>query len=94
MTDQGSNDRPIALNWCALHYAVKPGRRFLSNGALWKHGLQAARRPSQKPHFLMRADSLSLVAEFPDRRPIVLSGIAEDEPDPKSTGRKTTHAKT
>ena len=25
--------------------------------------------------------SLSLVAEFPDREPVVLSGIAEDEPD-------------
>lgn len=36
--------------------------------------------------------SLSLVAEFPDHRPVVLSGIAEDEPHPKSTGRKTTHS--
>ena len=32
--------------------------------------------------------SLSLVAEFPDRAPVVLSGIAEIEPDPKPTGRK------
>jgi transcriptional regulator with XRE-family HTH domain len=31
--------------------------------------------------------SLSLVAEFPDRDPVVLSGIAEDEPA-KPTGRK------
>jgi DNA-binding XRE family transcriptional regulator len=31
---------------------------------------------------------LSLVAEFPDREPVVLSGIAEDHPRPKSTGRK------
>ncbi len=31
--------------------------------------------------------SLSLVAEFPDRDPVVLSGIAEDEPT-KPTGRK------
>ncbi len=31
---------------------------------------------------------LSLVAEFPDRAPVVLSGIAEDEPSPKPTGRK------
>jgi DNA-binding transcriptional regulator YiaG len=30
---------------------------------------------------------LSLVAEFPDRDPVVLSGIAEDEPT-KPTGRK------
>lgn len=37
--------------------------------------------------------SLSLVAEFPDRRPVVLSGIAEDEPELKSRGRKTNHAK-
>jgi hypothetical protein len=29
-----------------------------------------------------------LVAEFPDRAPVVLSGIAEAEPDSKSTGRK------
>lgn len=35
---------------------------------------------------------LSLVAEFPDRPPVALSGIAEDEPDPKSTGRKGAHA--
>ena len=33
---------------------------------------------------------LSLVAEFPDRDPVVLSGIAEDEPT-KPTGRKHTH---
>ena len=31
---------------------------------------------------------LSLVAEFPDRNPVILSGIAEDEPAPKSNGRK------
>jgi len=31
---------------------------------------------------------LSLVAEFPDRPPIVLSGIAEDDPAPKPAGRK------
>lgn len=31
---------------------------------------------------------LSLVAEFPDRPPVVLSGIAEDDPVPKPTGRK------
>lgn len=36
--------------------------------------------------------SLSLVAEFPDRAPVVLSGIAEDEPDPKPNGRKRAHA--
>ena len=32
--------------------------------------------------------NLSLVAEFPDRVPVVLSGIAEDEPRPKRTGRR------
>jgi transcriptional regulator with XRE-family HTH domain len=32
--------------------------------------------------------SLSLVAEFPDRAPVVLSGIAEDEPAPKPAARK------
>ena len=32
--------------------------------------------------------SLSLVAEFPDRDPVVLSGISEDEPDPKPTGKR------
>lgn len=31
---------------------------------------------------------LSLVAEFPDRPPVVLSGIAEEEPAPKPPGRK------
>jgi DNA-binding XRE family transcriptional regulator len=34
--------------------------------------------------------NLSLVAEFPDRPPVVLSGIAGDEP-PRSTGRKHVH---
>jgi transcriptional regulator with XRE-family HTH domain len=33
---------------------------------------------------------LSLVAEFPDRPPIVLSGIAEDDPAPKSGQREGT----
>jgi transcriptional regulator with XRE-family HTH domain len=32
--------------------------------------------------------NLSLVAEFPDRAPVVLSGIAEDDPRPKSTSRR------
>src|SRR5713226_4026151 len=32
--------------------------------------------------------NLSLVAEFPDRAPVVLSGIAGDESDSKATGRK------
>jgi len=32
--------------------------------------------------------NLSLVAEFPDRAPVVLSGIAETEPDAKRTRRK------
>ena len=36
--------------------------------------------------------SLSLVAEFPDREPVVLSGIAEVEPDSKPNGRKGAHA--
>jgi DNA-binding XRE family transcriptional regulator len=31
--------------------------------------------------------SLSLVAEFPDRAPVVLSGIAEDEPPQKPRGK-------
>ncbi len=32
--------------------------------------------------------NLSLVAEFPDREPVVLSGIAEDALRPKPTGRR------
>jgi hypothetical protein len=36
--------------------------------------------------------TLSLVAEFPDREPVVLSGIAEEEPEQKSAGRKHAHA--
>jgi transcriptional regulator with XRE-family HTH domain len=32
--------------------------------------------------------NLSLVAEFPDRAPVILSGIAEDDPGPKPAGRK------
>ena len=36
--------------------------------------------------------NLSLVAEFPDREPVVLSGSAGDEPKPKPTGRRDTRA--
>jgi len=36
--------------------------------------------------------SLSLVAEFPDRAPVVLSGIAEVDRPPKPRGRKHAHA--
>ena len=36
--------------------------------------------------------SLSLVAEFPDRDPVVLSGISEVAPDLKPAGRKHAHA--
>jgi DNA-binding XRE family transcriptional regulator len=36
--------------------------------------------------------NLSLVAEFPDRPPVVVSGLAEDNPPPKPTGRKHAHA--
>ena len=32
--------------------------------------------------------NLSLIAEFPDRAPVVLSGIAEDDPRSKRTGRR------
>ena len=32
--------------------------------------------------------NLSLVAEFPDRAPVVLSGIALDDPRPKPPGRR------
>jgi transcriptional regulator with XRE-family HTH domain len=35
--------------------------------------------------------NLSLVAEFPDRAPVVLSGIAEDTPAPEPLGRKHVH---
>src|ERR1035437_2221669 len=35
--------------------------------------------------------SMSLVAEFPDRDPVVLSGISEDEPNPRPTGKKRVH---
>ncbi len=36
--------------------------------------------------------SLSLVAEFPDRAPVVLSGIAEDDAEPKPRGRRRAPA--
>lgn len=32
--------------------------------------------------------SLTLVAKFPDRAPVLLSGIAEDDPEPKRMRRK------
>jgi DNA-binding XRE family transcriptional regulator len=35
---------------------------------------------------------LSLVAEFPDRGPVVLSGIAEDDPGRKAAGRRSVRA--
>src|SRR6266849_6337536 len=35
--------------------------------------------------------NLSLVAEFPDRAPVVLSGIAEDESTSRATGRRRAH---
>jgi hypothetical protein len=36
--------------------------------------------------------NLSLVAEFPDRAPVVLSGIAEDTAQLKPAGRKNGRA--
>ena len=36
--------------------------------------------------------SLALVAQFPDGEPVILSGIAEDKPEEKATGRKHAHA--
>jgi DNA-binding XRE family transcriptional regulator len=36
--------------------------------------------------------NLSLVAEFPDRAPVVLSGIAQDDPSPRPAGRRHAHA--
>jgi len=36
---------------------------------------------------------LSLVAEFPDRAPVVLSGIADEGPARKSASRKTARAR-
>jgi transcriptional regulator with XRE-family HTH domain len=38
--------------------------------------------------------NLSLIAEFPDRKPVVLSGIAEDEPGRRRTARKYAQART
>jgi transcriptional regulator with XRE-family HTH domain len=35
---------------------------------------------------------LSLMVEFPDRAPVVLSGIAEDEPNPKPSGPRQVNA--
>jgi transcriptional regulator with XRE-family HTH domain len=35
--------------------------------------------------------NLSLVAEFPDRQPVFLSGIAEDNPASKPSGRRHAH---
>ena len=38
--------------------------------------------------------NLSLVAEFPDREPVVLSGIAEAEPEPTPTRRRPSPSRT
>ena len=36
--------------------------------------------------------TLSLVAQFPDRDPVVLSALSEDPAPPTSAGRKSAHA--
>ena len=36
--------------------------------------------------------NLSLIAEFPDRAPVILSGIAEDDKPIKPASRKSAHA--
>jgi hypothetical protein len=36
--------------------------------------------------------SLALVAKFPDSVPVILSGIAEENPENKPTGRKRAYA--
>ena len=36
--------------------------------------------------------SLSLMAEFPDRAPVILAGIADEEREPKPAGRKHARA--
>ena len=36
--------------------------------------------------------TLSLVAQFPDRSPVVLSALSEDPAPPRATGRKSAHA--
>jgi len=36
--------------------------------------------------------NLTLVAEFPDREPVVLAGISEEDPPQKPSGRKHAHA--
>jgi hypothetical protein len=36
--------------------------------------------------------SLALVAQFPDSEPVILSGIAEDNPKNKPTGRKRAYS--
>ena len=35
---------------------------------------------------------LSLVAEFPGRAPVILSGLADEQPESKPSGRKHAHA--
>jgi len=37
--------------------------------------------------------SLALVAQFPDSEPVILSGIAEENPENKPTGRKRAYAR-
>jgi DNA-binding XRE family transcriptional regulator len=37
--------------------------------------------------------NLSLIAEFPDRAPVILSGIVEADPGPKPGARKNAHAR-
>jgi len=36
--------------------------------------------------------NLSLVAEFPDRPPVLLSSLGENDASPKTSGRKNEHA--
>ena len=50
------------------------------------------KRAQDQQTFEAMGGNLSLVAEFPDREPVVLSGIADEDHDPKPPGRKRAHA--
>jgi transcriptional regulator with XRE-family HTH domain len=48
--------------------------------------------PTLRGYIEALGGKLSLVAEFPDRNPVILSGIAEDDPAPRLNSRKRTAA--
>ena len=79
-----------------LNYDRETGNQLTLDDALSMIGLSleevSERAKAELSTIEAMGGNLSLVAEFPDRKPVVLSGIAGDEPKPKPNGRRYTSA--